>query len=205
MHHSSGISRGSFHGSGTHLDREDRYIFPGEPEGFTRNPARRRCRVGAWPREPVRRVAAFRNELPCDPTFRQNGAYFEARRALNPPWYVAVPTGFLHEVAAGFRPNTWQFIKAGYMVERERASSDLDKVIGVQLVTMLHPLSMAWRQLKPAWRPKPAEASRALHPSQARHRFSPESPPETARSSGSSNRRRHSCIQRSPPVFLYSH
>jgi hypothetical protein len=80
--------------------------------------------------------------------------YFEAKRVLHPRWYVAVRTGFLHasyqsggetyEAAVGFRPDAWQLIKVGYMVERERASGDLDKVFGIQLVTMLHPLSMAW-------------------------------------------------------------
>lgn len=89
------------------------------------------------------------------PTFRQNGAYFEAKRVLNPRWYVAARTGFLHtsyngggatyEVATGYRPDAWQLIKIGYMLDHYRKGGEIDKVFGVQLVTMLHPLSMAWR------------------------------------------------------------
>jgi hypothetical protein len=88
------------------------------------------------------------------PTFRQNGAYVEAKRVLSPRWYVAARSGFLHasynsggetyEAAAGYRPNSWQLIKVGYMLERERGSGVLDRELGVQLVTTLNPLSLAW-------------------------------------------------------------
>ena len=88
------------------------------------------------------------------PTFRQNGAYFEAKRVLTRDGMSRLRTGFLHtslqsggetyEAAAGYRPNTWQLIKVGYMLERERGSGEMDRVLGVQLVTMLHPLSLAW-------------------------------------------------------------
>ena len=88
------------------------------------------------------------------PTYRRNGAYVEAKRVLSPRWYVAARTGFLHtsynsggetyEVAAGYRPNSWQLIKAGYMLERERGPGVWEREFGVQLVTTLHPLSLAW-------------------------------------------------------------
>jgi len=48
-------------------------------------------------------------------------------------------------VAAGYRPNSWQLVKAGYSWVRERDSGELDRVLGVQLVTSLHPVSLAWR------------------------------------------------------------
>lgn len=89
------------------------------------------------------------------PTFRQNGGYFEAKRVLHPRWYVAARSGFLHtsynggdaayELATGFRPNTWQLIKVGYMLEHDRKGGPIDRVVAVQLVSSLHPLSMAWR------------------------------------------------------------
>ena len=57
----------------------------------------------------------------------------------------AVPSTLVNKtLAAGFRPDTGQLIKAGYMVKRERGAGALDRIFGVQLVTMLHPLSMGW-------------------------------------------------------------
>lgn len=88
------------------------------------------------------------------PTFRENAGYAEARRVLTPRWYVAARVGYLHgyydsgcetyETVAGFRPNTHQLIKFGYMLARERASGMLEPVWSAELVTTLHPLSMAW-------------------------------------------------------------
>jgi hypothetical protein len=88
------------------------------------------------------------------PTFREDAGYLEAKRVLHPRWFVAARAGYLHgtyqtggetyEASVGYRPNARQLIKAGYSVERVRASGELDRVFGIQLVTMLHPLSLAW-------------------------------------------------------------
>ena len=88
------------------------------------------------------------------PTFRENAGYAEVRRVLHPRWYVAARAGYLHgsyvsggetyEVAVGFRPNTHQLIKVGYALERERDDGELYHVVGIQLITTLHPLSLAW-------------------------------------------------------------
>jgi hypothetical protein len=88
------------------------------------------------------------------PTLRENVAYFEAKRVLHPRWYVAARTGYLHtsyqsggetwEASVGFRPDSWQLIKVGYTLQQESRSGDLDKMFGVQVVTMLHPFSQAW-------------------------------------------------------------
>ncbi len=88
------------------------------------------------------------------PTFRESAAYFEAKRVLHPRWYLAARTGYLHtsaqsggetyEAAIGFRPNARQLIKIDYMLERESKSGQIHRIMGVQLVTMLHPLSLAW-------------------------------------------------------------
>ena len=141
---------------GPYLDKEYPYFFPGESDPkvlpATALGADAEWAHGHW--NLYGEWQHFEMNYHVIPTFRMNGAYFEAKRVLNPRWYVAIRTGFLHEsyqsggetyeVAAGFRPNTWQLVKAGYMIERERQSGDFDKVIGVQLVTMLHPLSLAW-------------------------------------------------------------
>jgi hypothetical protein len=88
------------------------------------------------------------------PTFRENAGYAEARRVLSPRWYVAVRAGYLHgcyesggetyEAVAGFRPDTRQLIKFGYTLSRVRASGELYNTWSAELVTTLHPLSMAW-------------------------------------------------------------
>lgn len=88
------------------------------------------------------------------PTFRKNAGYAEFRRVLHPRWYVAARVGYLHgsyesggetyEVAVGFRPNAHQLIKVGYALEREDDEGDFYHMVGVQLVTTLHPLSLAW-------------------------------------------------------------
>lgn len=86
------------------------------------------------------------------PAFRQTAGYAEVRRVLHPRWYIAARAGYLHgsydsggetwEAAAGFRPNTHQLVKIGYALERDEGA--LYHTVGIQLVTTLHPLSLAW-------------------------------------------------------------
>ena len=83
------------------------------------------------------------------PTLREDAGYVEVKRVLHPRWYVGARAGFLHpnfpfggdtyEGVVGFRPNTWQLIKVGYGVERERPSGELTGAFTAQLVTTLHP------------------------------------------------------------------
>jgi hypothetical protein len=82
------------------------------------------------------------------PFTRREGSYVEVKRGLAPRWYAAARTGYLtmnrdlaesYEVAAGFRPNTHQIIKLSYEIQHD----DLRAVM-VQLVTTIHPLSLAW-------------------------------------------------------------
>jgi hypothetical protein len=141
---------------GPYLDRQEPFFFPGEPEpkklpatavGVDAQWAHGHWNLyGEWQH--------FEMTYQVIPAFRQDASYFEAKRVLHPRWYVAARSGYLHtsartggetyEVSAGFRPNAWQLIKAGYSWERESGSGELDKIFGVQVVTMLHPLSMAW-------------------------------------------------------------
>jgi hypothetical protein len=88
------------------------------------------------------------------PTFREDAGYVEARRVLHPRWFVAARAGYLHgsfhtggetyEASAGFRPNAFQLLKAGFSVEHPNSPGKLDRTFGIQLVTTLHPLSLAW-------------------------------------------------------------
>ncbi|HXI40248.1 MAG TPA: hypothetical protein VNH18_03000 [Bryobacteraceae bacterium] len=94
-------------------------------------------------------------------------AYAEVKAVLNPRTYLAVRAGWQrnnhltdlverteetfapnrqsYEFAAGFRPNRWQLIKAGYeWLRTADVSGTRDNVFGIQLVTSLQPLSKAW-------------------------------------------------------------
>src|SRR6185312_2340081 len=89
------------------------------------------------------------------PAFREDAGYVEVKRVLHPRWYVAGRAGYLHEsyntggetyeATIGYRPNARQLVKVGYSLGRDRQSGALDPVFGVQFVTTLHPLSLAWR------------------------------------------------------------
>jgi len=88
------------------------------------------------------------------PTLREDAGYVEARRVLHPRWYVAGRAGYLHtnfgfggetyEAVAGFRPNTHQLVKLGYELGRASGSNVVMGTVTVQLVTTVHPLSIAW-------------------------------------------------------------
>ncbi len=141
---------------GPYLDREYPYYFPGESSprdlpasalGTDVEWAQGHWNVyGEW--------QWFEMNYHAIPTFRKNAGYAEVRRVLHPRWYVAARAGYLdgsyasggetYEVAVGFRPNTHQLIKVGYSLERERDEGDLYHMVGIQLITTLHPLSLAW-------------------------------------------------------------
>jgi hypothetical protein len=89
------------------------------------------------------------------PTLREEAGYIEVKRVLHPRWYVAERSGYLHtsygfggetyEAVAGYRPNAHQIVKMGYGIEHVLPVGNLAKTFTVQLVTTLHPLSLAWR------------------------------------------------------------
>jgi hypothetical protein len=88
------------------------------------------------------------------PTFREDAGYAEAKRVLHPRWYVAARAGYEHtsynsggetyEASVGFRPNSFQLIKVGYSFQHNSDVGDFYRILGVQVVTSLHPLSLAW-------------------------------------------------------------
>ncbi|HWF11167.1 MAG TPA: hypothetical protein VG297_22010 [Bryobacteraceae bacterium] len=142
---------------GPYLDRTYAFFRPGESNpvdlpasagGVDVEWARGHWNVyGEWQR--------FAMTYHQSPTFRDDAGYVEAKRVLHPRWFVAARAGYLHgsyqsggetyETAVGYRPNAHQLIKLGYSIERQRGSGSLEPVFGVQIVTMLHPLSLAWR------------------------------------------------------------
>jgi hypothetical protein len=88
------------------------------------------------------------------PTLKEDAGYVEAKRVLHPRWYVAARAGYDHtnyhsggetyEASVGFRPNSHQLIKVDYALGREQNDGEFYRIFGVQIVTMLHPLSLAW-------------------------------------------------------------
>jgi hypothetical protein len=140
---------------GPYLDRHYAFYLPGESRprdlpatagGVEAEWARGHWNLyGEWQR--------FAMTYHAIPTFRQDAGYVEERRVLSPRWYVAMRAGYLHgsyhsggetyETSVAYRPNARQLIKAGYSIERVRATGDLERIFGVQLVTTLHPLALA--------------------------------------------------------------
>jgi hypothetical protein len=91
------------------------------------------------------------------PFTRREGAYAEAKRVLSPRWFVAVRDGYLftkgiwanheevYEIAAGYRASTHELIKFGYEIQDNSTPGQINRFLMVQLVTTVHPISLAWR------------------------------------------------------------
>jgi hypothetical protein len=88
------------------------------------------------------------------PTFHEHTGYVEARRVLHPRWYAAVRTSYLRasafpgrevfEIAAGYRPNPYQILKAGYTIQQGPAIRGTQaNAFTLQLVTSFTPVSWA--------------------------------------------------------------
>lgn len=87
------------------------------------------------------------------PNSIQRIGYVEVRRVLHPRWYIAIRPGYHRatsfagdntvEITAGFRPNRFQIIKAGYTAFRNSRNPTGSDTFAVQLVTTLDPISIA--------------------------------------------------------------
>jgi hypothetical protein len=142
---------------GPWLDRQYPYFFPGEAAprtlpasaiGIDGEWAAGHWNVrGEWQR--------FVLDYHVIPNFHKSDAYVEVKRVIHPRWFVAFRAGYLnasyasgaqsYETAVAYRPNSHQIVKAGYEVVRAQADGSIDKVFVMQVVTTLHPLSLAWR------------------------------------------------------------
>jgi hypothetical protein len=142
---------------GPYLDREFPYYFPGEakPKDLPASGAGIDVdwAIGHWNvrGEWQRFVMTYK----AIPVFRESDAYAEVRRVLTPRWFLAGRVGYLHsnalsgadtfEAVIGFRPDRNQILKTGYIVSHAQGTGVLEKTLLVQLVTTLHPFSLAWR------------------------------------------------------------
>jgi hypothetical protein len=150
-----GLHVGASAGRGPFLDRQWPYFFPGEA-----NPNRLPGRSAAADVEFAHGYWSVVGEwdwmvMPYHviPFTRREGAYVEVKRGLAPRWYAAVRAGYLstngdradtYEMAVGFRPNTHQIIKLGYEIQDDHRPGQTNRAVMVQLVTTIHPLSLAW-------------------------------------------------------------
>jgi hypothetical protein len=142
--------------NGPYLDRHYAFYFPGEARPHDLPGSAYGADVqwghgtwnvyGEWQR--------FQFDYRAIPTFKEHTGYAEVRRVLNPRWYAATRLGYLranagpglevYEVVAGFRPNRYQLVKAGYEIQHGPAiRGTLANVFTVQLVTAFDALSLA--------------------------------------------------------------
>jgi len=88
-------------------------------------------------------------------TANEHAGYVEARRVLSPRWYVAARLGYIregsvdedhqaYEVVAGFRPNRYQLVKAGYQIKQGGDNrGTLGNTVELQFVTTFRAISIA--------------------------------------------------------------
>jgi hypothetical protein len=140
---------------GPYLSREWPYFFPGESNPNTLPGSSAGAEVGF-----ARGHWNIEGEwdwmlLPYHvmPFLRREGAYGEAKRVLSPRWYAAVREGYLYtngdrqdvlELVAGYRPGVNELIKLGYELQHDATFGRMDGSVVVQLVTTVHPISLAW-------------------------------------------------------------
>jgi hypothetical protein len=141
---------------GPYLDRQYAFYFPGEAPPHDL-PATAYGADVAWGHGPWNVYGEwqhFQMIYRAIPDFNEHAGYAEVRRVLAPRWYVATRSGYLntdpypgkqaYEMVAGFRPNIHQTVKLGYEIQRGPAiRGTLDNIVEIELVTTLHPLTLA--------------------------------------------------------------
>ncbi len=140
---------------GPYLDRQYPYFFPGEANPKSR-PATAYGVDAQWGRGHWNLSGEwqhFQMTYRAIPTFNEHTGYAEAKVVLSPRWYLAGRAGYVrtrfpgresYELAAGFRPNRFQLVKAEYEVQRGPAIQGLRaSTLSVQLVTSFRAISIA--------------------------------------------------------------
>ena len=139
---------------GPYLDRKYPYFFPGEanPRDLPASAVGVDAQWGHGPWNVYGEAQWFQMNYRVIPTYRRRVAYAEARRVLNPRWYVAVRAGDStdyessqsFEAVIGFRPNPHQILKVGYDIQRgPDTPGTLGNHLAIQLVTVIRPISIA--------------------------------------------------------------
>jgi len=144
---------------GPYLDRQYPYFFPGEwaPNRLPATAAGIDASWGQGPWNVYGEWQRFQLDYHVIPTLTFQGGYVEARRTLNPRWYLAARSAYLrsneippyqvYEIAAGYRPGRNELIKLGYEIKQgsmiQGASAN---TLAIQFVTTFGPISAAFHQ-----------------------------------------------------------
>jgi len=116
---------GSFY-RGPYLDRKYKYYFPGEakPRDLPASAYGVDVKWGRGPWDVNGEWQRFLMTYRAIPNFTDRTGYVEARRVLNPRWYLAARAGYIrasafngseaYEFVAAFRPAARQLVKVGY-------------------------------------------------------------------------------------------
>jgi hypothetical protein len=139
---------------GPYLDRQFPYYYPGElpPNRLPATAVGLDANWGHGPWNVYGEWQRFQFDYHVIPTYVQQAGYAEARRTLNPRWYLAARAGYLrsdepyrvYELAAGYRPSSHELIKLEYEILQGPAiSATHEQIVAVQLVSTFGPLSAA--------------------------------------------------------------
>lgn len=139
---------------GPYLDRQSAFYYYGEanPSSLPATGVGVDVQWGSGPWNVYGEWRRFQFDYQLRPTFTEHTGYAEVRRVLTPRWFAAARLGYLHpgsyagtesyEIGFGYRPNTFQLIKASYAIEHSALyPGTTHNVLAVQLVSSLQPLS----------------------------------------------------------------
>lgn len=112
---------------GPYLHRGHRFYFPGEapPRQLPASAYGAELQWGRGHWNGWAEIQRFQRTYRAIPTFNLHAGYGEVRRTLSPRWYAAARIGYLRsayqenaiwEMAAGYRVNRFQTLKAGYQI-----------------------------------------------------------------------------------------
>ena len=142
--------------NGPYLSRNYPFFFPGEapPIDLPGSAYGVDVKWGRGPWNVYGEWQRFQMDYRVIPTYRERTGYGEVRRTLSPRWYLATRISYLrssfpgyqaYEFVAGFRPDRYQLIKAGYETRRGPGEGTPYNVFTVQLVTAFTPISLTGR------------------------------------------------------------
>jgi hypothetical protein len=151
-----GLRVGASSYRGPYLDRQYAFFFPGEapPRDLPATALGVEAQWAAGPWNAYGEWQCFQLDYRVIPTVRERTGYAELRRVLTPRWYIAARLGYIranvftgynkYEIVAGYRPNRYQLVKAGYEIRQGPLFAGAQgNTLGVQLITSFRAISIA--------------------------------------------------------------
>jgi hypothetical protein len=133
---------------GPYLNRSYAFFFPGEakPSSLRAHAVGMDANWAHGHTSAYMELQRFTMPYTVIPNFHESTAYGEVKQVLTPRWSVAGRYSYAcnnvqgasntYEVAAGFRPDRWQLLKAGYEEQQFRSSTAPDNhTVGIQFIT----------------------------------------------------------------------